>query len=134
MKSQFKNVTDIGTDKYKLQRTVTREYEEWELYLLKNTEGHTYHGTCQRCGLEIVGALSNCYDENGCRLVYSSDWHARTCYPCQLELNRLRRLEKRRKARVKECPICGAVFSAQRSDTVYCSDACKQKNYRNGSN
>lgn len=40
----------------------------------------------------------------------------------------------RRAARVKECPVCGAIFSACRCDTVYCSDACRQKNYRHGSN
>jgi uncharacterized C2H2 Zn-finger protein len=39
--------------------------------------------------------------------------------------------ERRREARVKACPVCDAVFSAQRSDTKFCSNTCKQKFYRN---
>lgn len=46
------------------------------------------------------------------------------------ERNRVRRLMKRREGRIRTCPVCGAVFGAGRSDTKYCSNACKQKHFR----
>ena len=46
----------------------------------------------------------------------------------QKELSQ-KRLEAR-KDRV--CKVCGKVFTPQRSDGVYCSNACRQKAYRQG--
>ena len=31
---------------------------------------------------------------------------------------------------LKECDVCGKAFTAPRSDTKFCSSACKQKAYR----
>lgn len=123
-------VTDIGSTKPGQRRKVTRVYEDWELPFIKNVPGHTYHNYCERCGCEIVGQPSNCIID-GKRLVYSIGWEARICWPCKREENRIYRLDKRRQSRVKSCIVCGAVFSGQRSDVKYCSNACKQKHYRN---
>lgn len=41
-----------------------------------------------------------------------------------------RRDARRRATREKTCPVCGERFQAERKDTVYCSPACKQKQYR----
>ena len=41
-----------------------------------------------------------------------------------------RRDVRRQAARDKTCPVCGTRFRAERKDRAYCSDACKQKQYR----
>lgn len=53
---------------------------------------------------------------------------------CQYNYYNQKISHARREARIKTCPVCGAMFGALRSDSVYCSDSCRQKNYRNGSN
>lgn len=41
-----------------------------------------------------------------------------------------RRVVWRENARDKICPTCGKRFHAKRKDTIYCSLACKQRQYR----
>jgi hypothetical protein len=49
---------------------------------------------------------------------------------CSTRCGGLARNTRRRRARPVECAGCGETFEQTRSDTRYCSNACRQKAYR----
>lgn len=126
--SKPESVTDIGNDRQRKQASVTRKYEYWEENYLKIHPNKKYN-ICIHCGLKIIGEPSNIMLDQYTRMLYTTPL-SKVCYPCRRETNRLERLQARREKRVKTCPVCGSIFSGQRSDTIYCSFACKQKHYR----
>lgn len=69
---------------------------------------------CAYCGEEIPNAF---------RRKYCS---ARCANDAYME----RRRERQMAERSKVCPVCGCRFEAKRKDSVYCSDSCRQKAYR----
>lgn len=116
---QKTDVTDIGRQLIVIPTPVTkRSYEAWEMPLV----GSIRNKHCKICGLEIVAFR---YGNIGL-------WpgHAKICQPCRIEKNRIRRLNTRRKNREKYCLECNSFFSATRSDTKFCTNACKQKYFR----
>ncbi len=51
-------------------------------------------------------------------------------YRCRNDASIVRQKQARELERYKTCPCCGRHFKAVRRDTVFCSHACKQRNYR----
>lgn len=49
---------------------------------------------------------------------------------CRHEANLQRQRERRARERRTDCETCGETFTPARSDAKYCSDACRQKAYR----
>ena len=50
---------------------------------------------------------------------------------CEYDAYMMRRKQRHEQRLMKVCEICGQHFKAKRVDAKYCSDACKQKAYRN---
>ena len=64
----------------------------------------------------------------GCGLTMRSRFRGRTCSArCAMRASRARR---RRFRPMNRCIVCGASFKPKRSESVYCSSACKQRAYR----
>lgn len=49
---------------------------------------------------------------------------------CQNDAYLKRRKQRKALEKEKICSICGKQFTAKKRDAMYCSDACKQKAYR----
>jgi hypothetical protein len=42
--------------------------------------------------------------------------------------------EGRKILKEKKCPVCGQIFTAERTDAVYCDSVCRQHAYRHRKN
>jgi hypothetical protein len=56
--------------------------------------------------------------------------HATCCEDCANEARYARRRDRLAKARQKVCPTCDSEFIGSRSDSKFCSNACRQRAYR----
>jgi hypothetical protein len=62
---------------------------------------------------------------------YCCNFIARYCsYRCTNDAYIARRKERKSKERQKICPVCNEQYQAKRKDSIYCSPACRQKQYR----
>ena len=71
----------------------------------------------------------------GCGCVfYTRIWSKKYCYYKECgNIGYRKQLKQRRLAeppRAQVCKVCGNVFTPKRSDAVYCSNACRQRAYR----
>lgn len=71
----------------------------------------------------------------GCGCVfYTRIWSKKYCYYKKCgNIGYRKQLKQRRLAeppRTQVCKICGSVFTPKRSDALYCSNACRQRAYR----
>ena len=71
----------------------------------------------------------------GCGCVfYTRIWSKKYCYYKKCgNIGYRKQLRQRRLAeppRTQVCKMCGSVFTPKRSDAVYCSNACRQRAYR----
>jgi hypothetical protein len=57
---------------------------------------------------------------------------SRTCLNAirNTRISEMRHQERYRARQNTICMVCGAAFTPPRGDALYCSDACKQKSYR----
>jgi predicted nucleic acid-binding Zn ribbon protein len=77
---------------------------------------------CDFCGRAIYKISKGCFNKH----TFCSD-------KCQYSFYNHKNGEVKRTGReYTTCIICGAIFTAQRSNTKFCSNACKQKHYRRG--
>ena len=86
-------------------------------------KGHAWYGRtvpCNGCGRPVT----NLHD------IQRRLKHPFCCEKCRAKAYRISRRAKTAEAREKECPVCGEAFTAERSDAVTCSPACRQKAYR----
>ena len=56
--------------------------------------------------------------------------HTFCSHRCEYSYYNHKRAELRKECQTKTCLVCGIVISGQRSDSKYCSNACRQKHYR----
>ena len=86
-------------------------------------KGHAWYGRtapCNGCGRPVT----NLHD------IQRRLKHPFCCEKCRAKAYRISRRAKTAETREKECPVCGETFTAERSDAVTCSSACRQKAYR----
>ena len=77
---------------------------------------------------KIIGGLHHC-DECGMQL--PRHHRGRFCSDgCRWTFHNHQRHKRSAAARVKVCEVCGETFTPSRSDAKTCSDACRQKAYR----
>ena len=76
-------------------------------------------GVCETCKREVYYPRDRVYR----RHIFCSEG-------CQNEHYSKVQREKRLKNRQKECNECGQAFTAPRSDTKFCTSACKQRAFR----
>jgi hypothetical protein len=118
------------------------EYEADEPIVIGKVEMPPYPWSGQIRYWQVT-RCQNCVDLTGCtpyscetcgRDVYKRNrWRSLHIFCSALcssrHYNALQR-EKRLKNRQKQCAQCGAGFTGTRSDSKFCSAACKQKDYR----
>lgn len=70
----------------------------------------------------------------GCERVYFTQVHCvKFCYECRFDnigTKHVRRKSRLAKRENTVCKSCGTTFTPKRSGAVYCSNACRQKAYR----
>lgn len=80
-------------------------------------------GNCVICGKKIV-----CKQDYRC----NPGWHPRKycCYECENKTKIIQRKIRMEKSHNKTCLHCEGQFISKRSDTIFCSNKCKQAAYR----
>ena len=103
-------------------------------YEYENQEDLKYTWYLQTIGRATEYAPVRRINCKGCERVYFTQVHCvKFCYECRFDnigamyVKRRKSLEKRKNT---VCKNCGNTFTPRRSGAVYCSNACRQKAYR----
>ena len=109
------------------------------IYWRETEYGSFFAFTCYDCRPRMAMGKRQC---GNCKRTFYSERNRNLMYCCKRcrdeyyktryyhEVTKPRRIAARQNKRDKSCKSCGREFSPPRSDSVYCSNACRQKEYR----